>query len=564
MQQARGQSKRRLDSRGRPGTMQQMYQKNRRDPFVFATVLPAEAKPQRWYNPELSETQVFDVSESITSLATASSTTYTNAPILRSARVGSGFFSILSPQPARLCSLPPDGTTRTFYPCFTHTASLPSMAYDDEDIPASAFCDIPGLTPSGEHNNVNYDTITIPATEPPNRGFGPLKIRGSQTNPMATGFSLASDPRKDNGMYIWLWGCGASNGFNNYTAASTINVKLYFAGTVNYTSTITWLAAVRVYAYSATGPDIAVSEFAVSNTTSVTSAGQTIIVNISLNPILSNANYVDTSGYYRFELYEFRPVANTTLLVQYTSAQIGLTIVNPGAAPYWKGLSNMVQDNRSVFNATRVTACSFLFSNRTDPINKGGSIIATMFPREQRMWEEIANLAASRTSYQLDALPMQSNLKRYEKDFVHGMYHWFPIDQSEAPFTDMYQLGPIYRLDLQTPVTLVQINSGTLTQTFNLYIDMHLESVATANSLNGPSYPPRQTEQQMLALVRKLKTMEPFHENSTHVMEYMQRIFGRAWDAFKFSAPHLIRAATAASSGATPLGTLAAVLANMV
>lgn len=544
--------------------MQQAYKQERRDQHVFATILPAEAKPQRWYNPDLQETQVFDLSDSVTSLATTASNSYTNAPILMGSRVGSGFFSILSPQPARLCSLPGDGTTRIFYPLFSNTAGLAAVAYNEDEAPSSSFTNIPGFLPPGEHNNSNYDTMEIPAINAPNRGAGPLKIRGAQTVTSLSGFSLAYDPRKDNGMYIWLWGCGATGGFNTYSTASSINVKLAITGTCNFVTVITWFVGIRVFQYNATGPDIAVLEYVTSNTTNVSANGQAISINISLNPVIANANYVDTSAYYRFELFEFRPVATVAVVTDITSALVSLNITNPGSAPFWKSAPQMTQENRAVFNNTRVTASSFLFSNRSDPINKGGSIIAIMFPKEQRMWEEISYLATLRTNFQLDALPIQANLKRYEKDFVHGMYQWFPIDHSEMTFTDMFQLGPLYRLDLNTPVTLVQINSTAIAQSFNLYIDTHLESVASSNSLNGPAYAPRQTEEQMRALVRRLKTLEPFHENSTHVAEYIKKIFGRAWEAFKFTAPHLIRAATAASSGATPIGTLAAVLANMV
>jgi len=65
------------------------------------------------------------------------------------------------------------------------------------------------------------------------------------------------------------------------------------------------------------------------------------------------------------------------------------------------------------------------------------------------------------------------------------------------------------------------------------------------------------------ALVLMVSRWENFHENPTHVMDFLKKIGGSAWKAFKWSAPHLMRAAGAAMAGSTPAGALMAALSHI-
>jgi len=150
----------------------------------------------------------------------------------------------------------------------------------------------------------------------------------------------------------------------------------------------------------------------------------------------------------------------------------------------------------------------------------------------------------------------------WDNDATMGMYHYLRPTVADLSLENYVSPvgAPMYRLGSDKPVTFAILAGQDSTQSFSLFIDVHLESdVAMAQSY-GDSRPPTMTNAEFSRLCELIARWPTFTENPTHVIEFLQKMGRGAWKAFKWAAPHMIRAATAAAAGATPAGALAAAL----
>lgn len=237
----------------------------------------------------------------------------------------------------------------------------------------------------------------------------------------------------------------------------------------------------------------------------------------------------------------------------------GMLTYRPGLGMLWTQTPEMLQQPL-LYESCRCTATAFLMSNRTAEMYRGGTAAAATARDESGM------MSLYTTPGRLLA---RSAVKEagYNGDLKNGVYHWVkPGLDDTRPVSWVNAIGmPIYYMARQSSVSIVYLTTtSTNDQTLALFADLHIESEVTDSQSYGRQAVPKLFTRDYEDALATIADWYMWHENPSHVVDYLKKIGAASWSAFKFLAPHLITAATAAAGGATPAAAMRAVIRSLV
>lgn len=270
---------------------------------------------------------------------------------------------------------------------------------------------------------------------------------------------------------------------------------------------------------------------------------------------------IPATGYYKVIILESDFVTGPSSILtfgqnySYPTARVKLD--NPVGALTFRQTPEFYS-HPQIYSDCRVTAASFLLSNRTPAIAKGGAVYAKTVNGEKEFVNLFAGAANSDQFFA--ACAQDAGRSAYEGNCGDGLYHWAPLSQADLDLRSyVSDTGTaVYHLMAGLPVTMVVVSGSTSAQQFYLHWDMCIESAVTRSQTYGNPVTSRMSPEEFSALVRFTSSWPCLLENPTHAMNLLRRIFGGAWRGFQFVAPYLAKAAAATAAGSTPLGALTA------
>jgi len=362
--------------------------------------------------------------------------------------------------------------------------------------------------------------------------------------------------------YVWL--------SNNQVSADQLTITGIFKLKSTGSFAVTAVAQAQLFRYD--GPDLEtrVPTYSIRVTTTMN-----LTDTLSYKTAFTASFQAPTSGYYRVEMSEMElHTAEVGGITCYWEAPdppggalyYNLNVARAAGGFKWVQAPEFYINYKAspLYDDCRATALGVLFSNRTPPLNKGGYVWSRVVESECDLIKLMGNDATA-DSFR-NACAVQPGRLGYEGDLAMGMYYWAKLCTADKNFRNFVSpLGSaLYHLDASIPVAAINLLGNTSEQNMFIHYTLHTESAVTQVQSFGVPLEPTMTTAEYELICNTLANWPIFHENPTHVMDFLKRIGGGMWNGFKFASPYLARAALAAMNGSTPAGALMAALSNAI
>jgi len=514
--------------------------------MLKAFVLPSEASAKRLTvgaNVSTVVTQLTGVRAMLPAPHPTSTITAKSIFRLGGMAIMPGLTILHSRQPSRVIGYTNvGGTTRYEYGMYT-TGTLAGSTNAGTPV-AKMYCTHPDLTGMSNMNPMMGLSTEIKLI--PDLDITPRGLSTTDTSNLPTSHVALSTGGQ---YYIWL------------DPGDTVSINLYLAATMSPSAGLSIATTFTFAAYTGVeGSDpnmslVQTGTFTISAATSIAFSGSPIAIVSTLS-----------SGYYRITAQTNLAATTTcTMVATINGAAPGLCysvkVLRAAGGMMWEAAPEFYT-YPMLYQNTRTVACSALLSNRSAVLNKGGTVVARCLADEASLSDLATGAPAISDFYAQCA--QRANRMSYDGDLAAGLYTWLRPGEDDMLFRNYVSPtgSGLYLLDVDLPVSIINAMGATIDNSMWLHWDIMIEStVATVQSFGTP-LEPRLSRSEFDELLKITRGWEIFHENPSHVMDYLKKIFGAGWNAFKFAAPHIVQAATAVASGATPLGALVSVLSH--
>lgn len=524
---------------------------NSPNPYLMKSfVLPSETRPVRLTMMEDIPTNTFNYDRTFPEVTVDTINNTLNPPVTLYGTSIPGTLVICSKQPSRILGLP---------------KQVPRLLTTEYGYYAVGQMSTP------------FNNVSLSATLGKHVWAGPAVAGGSKEHDIVIGpldltpDALSTDP--DTLLITSHVATGAGGGYIWLDAGATVNVSMMIeaAATVDQGETATgflanWSLTFKLVPWNDSANTVENGTNEVFTYSGLASADWHTPTNVIPITFQVTAN----SGYYRLELTTLSiqfvlSDDNVTLAVTFTGSKATLNITRPATSIVWYQTPEFSM-HPQIYGGTRSTAQAFLFSNRSAILDQGGSITACTYSDEGALQQTFAKPASGNQSHFFQRATDPS--RGATLPLAKGMYHWIKPSLADANFSRYVNSvgSPLYNLEEKTCVTVISFVSPATDKlnTLQVFSYTHLEAAIELSQSYGLSRYPRLTTHDYELALRVIQDWKCFHENPSHVLEYLKKLGGASWKAFKFVSPALIAAGQAALGGASPAATAMAVLHSLI